>query len=535
MASLAEIISSQSLLFGTNRFRRGALFSENSSGEPFERDARILIIRNTNFELIAGAAERYGQLQGTKIDFVIGAYDDSLSIPNDTDNAFAGVIFFYDADRSSFNDSQLEEFAKLRSAEANDFYNCPVTFVYFSKYRSIEKNGFINVNSMIDINRSDILFDHTREVLLGTPISATRFLEIAFYIVQKIILPPVVDEIKLIVLDLDNTLHSGVLGEDGIEGIELNGGYQLIRQLLIRLKFEGVLLAIASKNDKRDVIQLINDGYDLDADNFVQIEANWDSKSSSIEKISKVTAIGINNILFVDDNPGELARVQQTFPHINLLYAGNGPSDTVTALLFNPGLQIFSHGSGNLDRTADLRANNDRMTMRKNVGSHEEYLNNLDVEIKIIEELDFSVERAAEMSRKTNQFNFALSRLTEKDWTRSLSASGLGLQISYKDRFSDSGVVLSLLAEKRLGEVIICEFTISCRALGRGVDEIIIKEVLTALRRRSPNNVRFIIQARKGERNEPARKWLAKYCDLLNVDPSNGLELWLINLNEMEI
>lgn len=203
-----------------------------------------------------------------------------------------------------------------------------------SEFNSLE---IIDVNlfaSKIGMNS----YDRRNEEVSNYPLSNQLTLQLSRHIALNLIPAMLEPKLKAIVLDLDNTLYSGVLGEDGIENIILTEEHKQLQQVLKKMKENGILLAISSKNNEQDVIQMFETRKDflLQKDDFTFIEANWHSKAENIQMMVNKFNFDSSAMLFIDDNPAEIAHVKEQVPSIHTLMADVTGKETVHRLLNYP-------------------------------------------------------------------------------------------------------------------------------------------------------------------------------------------------------
>ena len=291
---------------------------------------------------------------------------------------------------------------------------------------------------------------------------------------------------KCIVLDADNTLWGGVIGEDGIGGIELSSAFpgiafQEFQRVLKGLRHRGVLLAVASKNNHEDVVEVFK-GHDdmvLSVDDIAVWRVNWGPKSQSLREIAAELNIGEDALVFVDDSHYELAEVRASLPHVRCLQV---PEEIAELPALLPGSGLFRNlrvSDEDLKRTEMILSEQ----ARKDVGtgmSREEFLASLGLVVEYFEVTDEHVGRVAQLTNKTNQFNLTTIRRTEAD-VRALMASDDHLlrAIRVSDRFGEYGLVGVAVLERADGDDWVIEtLLMSCRVLGRGIESTFISRLV---------------------------------------------------------
>jgi FkbH-like protein len=353
--------------------------------------------------------------------------------------------------------------------------------------------------------------------LSGTRLSGAAALETARALGGLHVPPCVSPRIKAIAVDLDNTLYQGVLGEDGISGVVVSPGHIALQTRLAELRKEGIFLAMVSKNEPADVEKLFREhpGFVLKSDDFSASSVSWNAKSEGLRTIARQLRISPDAILFLDDNPGELAEVSTHLPEMPILHVSS-PEDAISALKWYPRLNGYAAGEADAVRVKDLDAANLRVEEMAKATDPIEYLRALEVRLEFEMNPLQHTGRLQELSVKTNQFNTALLRLPLAEVQSRLKDPGrCSVTVRLVDRLSDSGIVAGLFSTIRDRTLVIDEITISCRALGRNVEDIMIAESMREILRRHAargvqlDNVEFAFE--EGPRNQPARSWLTRY------------------------
>lgn len=287
---------------------------------------------------------------------------------------------------------------------------------------------------------------------------------------------------KCLVLDLDNTLWGGILGEDGVDGIRVgNNGPEeqafLAFQHYVRaLKNQGVILAVASKNNYEDVREAFETRTDmpLKLDDFSAMEINWNNKHESLIKIARELNIGTDSLAYVDDSPAECALIKQMLPEIRVIHLAGDPAGHVDTLrraaLFDK-LEITAEDR---DKTEQYRKYRQRSTLQANTGNLSDYLNSLGTEVLIRTPTRRDTGRIHQLFNKTNQFNVTTKRYSPANVEGFLADATYDLRVvDVKDRFGDLGTVGVVLIERGSDTANIDSFVLSCRAMGRDVETAI--------------------------------------------------------------
>ncbi len=292
--------------------------------------------------------------------------------------------------------------------------------------------------------------------------------------------------IRGIILDFDNTLYPGVFAEDGHD-IFQSDIHRNFRQYLKKLSNQGVLLTGATKNNTGDVEKILSSALlnPLVREDFVIIESGWSSKLESISRIIKGTNLNELNLLFIDDNKRELAEIHNNFP--NLLCLDGEKTEQIINLFDNS--IIFEQDNSLMrvkQRIFDLQARFKRIPKNDSVKEDDDLLLQFNTKIDSFPAiLPNDRERASQLFRKTNQFNFTFNRtIVELQIDKALAPIDRSIPHIYvcelRDDISNSGIIAALAINKLIDKSQIIELCISCRALGRGVEKYIVYSLLGA-------------------------------------------------------
>lgn len=293
---------------------------------------------------------------------------------------------------------------------------------------------------------------------------------------------------KCLVLDLDHTLWGGVIGEDGLNGIALGpqgvgAVFRDVQKIVKELAGQGVLLAVASKNNVEDALSPFRKHPHavLREEDFVCFKANWEPKPSNIARIAEELNIGRDSLVFVDDNPVEREAVRLALPEVAV---PDFPEDTASLPAFfrqvaSDHFTTVRIGAEDVRKTAMYRAEGQRAAAKAAHISLDSYLESLEMRLDFHSLREEEIPRAAQLCAKTNQFNLTTRRHTEDDIASMMRNSQWRLWIaSLEDRFGDYGrialIVAKVTAEDGAKKALIDTFLMSCRVMGRGVENALI-------------------------------------------------------------
>ena len=323
--------------------------------------------------------------------------------------------------------------------------------------------------------------DLKSELFAGFPYSLVHADAVAS-VLSKLLSPPVPK--KGLITDLDDTLWSGTVGEDGVDGIHWDLDrhshiHALYQSLLGSLGDSGVLLGVASKNDPEMVHQAFErEDLLLQKDRIFPMEVHWQSKATSVARILRAWNIAADAVVFVDDNPSELAEVAEAHPGIECVpFSVKDPASARSALrrirdLFG---RPFSSAEDAL-RLDSLRRGMQFQEEASDANA-ESFLGGLKATVQIEYDADAGDRRALELVNKTNQFNMNGIRYTESDWAAELSHPGTTLMVaSYEDRFGKLGKIGAILGRLENGSLHLKIWVMSCRAFGRRIEYLCLRQ-----------------------------------------------------------
>lgn len=296
---------------------------------------------------------------------------------------------------------------------------------------------------------------------------------------------------KVIVLDLDNTLWGGVVGDDGLEGIEIGTtspvgeAYRDFQLNLLALSKRGILLAVCSKNDHDKAIEPFERHPEmiLRLSDIVNFKANWEPKSENIRKIAHELNLGLDSLVFLDDNPAEIEIIRQFVPEVSVVWLGDDPSTYSQQLLDSRFFEQRSVTSEDQERTQLYRQEAKRQELQRDVTDMNAYLRSLEMTAHISEFTAVDVPRIAQLINKSNQFNLTTKRRTEAEVKALLSALGyVTFTIRLADKFGDHGLIAIVIGQVKDGDLHLDTWLMSCRVLKRQVEEETVNAIVRLAR-----------------------------------------------------
>ncbi len=331
---------------------------------------------------------------------------------------------------------------------------------------------------------------------------------------------------KCVVLDLDNTLWGGIIGEDGVKGIELGlsgrgASFLAFQQALLDLYDKGIILAINSRNNPNDAMAVLREHPNqiLKEKHFAASRINWQDKATNINELAKELNISTDSMVFLDDDPTNRALVREVLPEVIVPDLPYEPAEMVPFLLslpyFNTAVVTDEDKMrGNLYVTERLRRE-----MEKRFTDKEEFLKNLNLQLHIHTNDRNAIPRLSQLTEKTNQFNFYKDPLSEKVMGR-LMADPDYLVIHGRtiDKFGDHGITNLAIIKKGLDHWDILQYIMSCRIIGKGIEEAFTHTIAELAKEDRVNELNFIFK--KTEKNIPAEEFLMRLGGNTRVDVS---------------
>ncbi len=275
---------------------------------------------------------------------------------------------------------------------------------------------------------------------------------------------------KVLVLDCDNTIWRGVVGEDGVAGIGLDPGFLAVQDFAIESESKGVLVCLASKNAEADVLRVFDERPDmrLARRHVVAHRINWELKSANLRALARELNLGLDSFVFLDDNPVECGLMQEMLPEVVTLQLRS--PESAAGLLAN--LWTFDKASVTQEdqrRTEMYRQNAEREQLESSATDIGAFLASLQLQIDIAPPAEEDWPRVSQLTQRTNQFNFSTRRRGEAEM-RSLGDGATVLAVRVSDRFGDYGLVGVVIATEAADALEVDTLLLSCRVLGRGVE-----------------------------------------------------------------
>jgi len=298
---------------------------------------------------------------------------------------------------------------------------------------------------------------------------------------------------KVLILDLDNTVWGGVIGDDGLEGINVAQGdargeaYLAVQRFALDLRQRGILLAVSSKNSDKVAREPFEKHPEmlLKLDHIAVFQANWNDKATNIQAIAEELSLGLDAMVLLDDNPVERGLVRKLLPQVAVPELPEEPANYVRTLAAAGYFEAVTFSSEDLKRAGFYQGNAKRATLRQQAGGVDAYLASLDMTITFQPFDATGRARIVQLINKSNQYNLTTRRYTDPEVSAAENdPSVFTLQVRLADTFGDNGMISVVIC--RPGETSSWEidtWLMSCRVLGRKVENMVLREILQHARR----------------------------------------------------
>lgn len=496
-------------------------------------------------------------------DYTFSGYDDISAVPTDV----KGYVWFYQAPIGYSTETSVEEIKGyqqkfdfvLSQIDVNrsvialtmeDFYGLPFTDDDFSVRTAIEEYNASLFNAAKKHANLKVI-DYS-EFTRRYPVA--YLLDWKYFFISQMGINPkltkdfqswwqckidsiVLKRKKCIVLDLDNTLWGGVLGEEGISGIKIGGDYPgkafaFFQKSLLQLSKSGVILTVCSKNNEADVLEAWdkNPFMVLKKEHFAAYRINWTDKATNIKELAEEINLGLDSFVFVDDNPTERELIKQMLPMVSVPEFPAQPYELPMFFkqLVEDYFKVYSVTEEDKKKTEQYKANAARAQAQHSFADFEAFLESLNIQITIEAANEFNTPRIAQMTQKTNQFNLTTKRYTDADVKGFLAQGWKIWCISVADRFGDNGITGCIMVNGNE----IDTFLLSCRILGKGIENAFIKKVLTLLK----ESGMVLIKATylPTAKNAQVKDFYEK-CGFICTEEIEGMKQYTIDISDADL
>jgi FkbH-like protein len=338
---------------------------------------------------------------------------------------------------------------------------------------------------------------------------------------------------RCLILDLDNTLWGGVIGDDGLEGIVIGQSdptgeaHLSVQQTALALRERGIVLAVSSKNNDETARNPFQKHPEmlLRESQIAVFQANWNDKATNIQAIADALSLGVDSMVLLDDNPAERALVRELLPQVAVPELPRDPALFARTLLASGYFEAVSFSTEDRQRADFYEDNARRVALREQAGDLATYLASLQMVMTVQPFDEPGRHRIAQLINKSNQFNLTTRRYTEREIENAESDRDcFTLQVRLSDGFGDNGMIGVVICRRVAGDWTVDTWLMSCRVLGRRVEEAILQELLQQARRRGI--ARIIGTYRPTARNRLVEDHYAKLGFSLVERHDDGTTVW---------
>jgi len=340
---------------------------------------------------------------------------------------------------------------------------------------------------------------------------------------------------KCVVVDLDGTLWGGIVGEVGAEGLHLGPtapGIEFVdfQQALLNLTKRGIVLAICSKNNPDDVMPVLREHKHmvLREENFAALRINWRNKAENLAEIAEELNIGLDALVFLDDNPVERELVRQMLPEVLTVELPKDASQYRSMLESLTDFELLALTKEDQQRAGQYQANRRRQALERSSGSLEEYMHSLEIRAEIVRAEAHHVPRLVQMLNKTNQFNTTTRRYQAPDMERFCASEDRRVYVlEVSDRFGEHGLVGAAIVRAEPETWYVDSFLLSCRVMGLSVETVLLKQIYDAARHRGvPRLVGEFVPTAK---NSPTADFYRRHGFRL-AENGDNTQAWTLDL-----
>jgi FkbH-like protein len=401
----------------------------------------------------------------------------------------------------------------VRAGNSVSIVDCEHLSALFGKHRWCDPRYWHMAKQAVALDALPLLARHTAAVM-AADLGLTR---------------------KCLVLDLDNTLWGGIIGEDGLTGIRLGDGtegeaFVAFQEYIRKLKMKGVILAVCSKNNEADAKEPFEKHPEmrLKLEDIAIFVANWQPKSDNLRVIAKTLDLGLDSFVFVDDNPVERASIRQFLPEVDVVPLPTDPAYYTRALSDYLLFETNSFTAEDVKRTDQYRGRAQIMELKASAANLDDFYRSLGMKAVALPFDDFHLPRIAQLLGKTNQFNLTTRRHGMPQLQAFLQdANCVHFYLRLRDRFADHGLVSLMIALRRGQTLEIDTWLMSCRVLGRTVEATMLQHLFERAKQFGCTSVQgtYIPTAK----NDMAKDVFAKFGFKL-VGDSVGSSVWNYDL-----
>jgi FkbH-like protein len=340
---------------------------------------------------------------------------------------------------------------------------------------------------------------------------------------------------KCLILDLDNTTWGGIIGDDGLEKIQIGSlgigkAFSEFQHWIKTLQKRGIILAVCSKNDEDKAKEPFEKHPDMviKLDDISVFVANWENKADNIRKIQNILNIGFDSMVFLDDNPFERNLVRENLPEVCVPELPEDPAEYLEYLYSLNLFETASFSQNDAERTKQYQIEAERATALQNFTNVEDFLQSMNMVSDVQSFNNFSKPRVSQLTQRSNQFNLRTVRFTEQEIDDLIqSGDHSTLSFTLEDKYGDNGLICVIILEKKDTETLfINTWLMSCRVLKRGMEDFTLNKIVETAKN---NGYQYIV----GEYLPTAKNQMVEdHYKKLGFASHEGQ--WILNVNEYE-
>ena len=452
-------------------------------------DERKKFIENKAIELI------------NLIKFFVGKSQSKLIVTNFVPPIYSPYGIFESKTNYGFQEMIYDLNRKL----LYEFKNNPLVYVF-------DFNGFVTTLGQNNI------FDYRQYYFGDVKVSLEKIPYLANALMSYV--KPILGlSRKCIVLDLDNILWGGIIGEDGFNGIKLDHNDSIgksfieFQKYLLALHERGIILAVNSKNNFDDAIKVIKEHPNmiLHEEHFACLKINWNDKVTNLREIAQEVNIGLDSMVFFDDDRMNRDFVRSTLPEVLTVEMPEDPSLYVPTLIGLNDFNVTKITEEDKQRGKMYLDQRRRTEFQKTTTDFKEYLKQLGIKVIIKNANEFTIPRISQLTLKTNQFNLTTKRYQEEDIRKFVEDQNKIVECAQiQDKFGDNGITsVYIINKENEQEWFIDTFLLSCRVIGRGVEEALLSQIIKKAKKEGVKKVKA--QYIKTKKNKPAENFLSDF------------------------
>ena len=397
----------------------------------------------------------------------------------------------------------------------------------------------LDYDALVARHGSEHWHDERKWLTARLPIAAGHLLQMAREW-MRFIVPLSGRTAKVLVVDLDNTLWGGIIGEDGMAGVKVGpeypgAAYQALQRALLDLSRKGILLAVCSKNNLDDAMEALekHPGMLVRAKHFAALRINWTDKSQNLREIAEELNVGVDALAFLDDNPFEREQVRAALPDVTVIDLPKNPMEYASTVRNCAAFERLTLSAEDQQRAEMYAAQKQRAGAEQKFQSKEDFFRYLEQEAELEPVSELTLGRVAQLTQKTNQFNLTTRRYTEPQIAEMAKQAEWHIfSIKVRDRFGDHGLV-GVAITHDVGEQ--CEvdaFLLSCRVIGRTVETALLAHLAeSAAQRGCKRLLGWFLPTKK---NAPARDFYQQHG--FERQETNGAgSLWALKLQSSRL